>query len=217
MNHFYRIGLWNANGLAKHCQDLKLFISYNKLDIVLISETHFTNLSYFKIPDFTTYITNHPDNTAHGGTAIIIKTSIKHFENPKYQLEFLQGTSVTVEDWQGPLTLSSVYCPPRHNITSNQFNDFFNTLGHRFLSGGDYNAKHQMWGSRINNPRGRQLARAMLDNNLNPISTAEPTYWPTDLNKLPDLLDFLWLKVYQTTVCKLNQISTSRLTILLLF
>lgn len=28
-------------------------------------------------------------------------------------------------------------------------------------------------------------------NNLNILSTGKPTYWSTDLNKIPDLLDFI--------------------------
>src|SRR5436190_1777997 len=190
----FLIGLWNANGLAKHNQDIKLFISTHKLDIVLISETHFTDRSFFKIPNFQCYFTLHPDNTAHGGSAVLIRKQIKHYELPKFQEDYLQATSVMVEDWAGPLTVSSVYCPPRHNISHEQFTMFFDTLGTRFLSGGDYNAKHEMWGSRLANPRGRNLLKCMNNNNLTHFSTGEPTYWPTDIQKIPDLLDFFVTK-----------------------
>jgi hypothetical protein len=30
----------------------------------------------------------------------------------------------------------------------------------------------------------------MKSHNLKYLSTGEPTYWPTDMNKLPDLVDF---------------------------
>jgi hypothetical protein len=40
---------------------------------MLIAETHFTNRSYIKIPNYKIYDTKHPDDTAHGGNAIIIK------------------------------------------------------------------------------------------------------------------------------------------------
>jgi hypothetical protein len=33
-----------------------------------------------KIPHYTIYNTRHPDSTAHGGMAIIIKSKIKHYE-----------------------------------------------------------------------------------------------------------------------------------------
>lgn len=190
----FLIGLWNANGLAKHNQDIQHFLSTHKIDIMLVSETHFTDRSYFKVPNYQCYYTLHPDNTAHGGSAVLIRKQIKHYELPKYEEDYLQATTVVVEDWAGPLTISAVYCPPRHNISHQQFSMFFNTLGPRFLSGGDYNAKHQLWGSRLANPRGRNLLTCMNGGNLNHFSTGEPTYWPTDIQKTPDLLDFFVTK-----------------------
>ena len=67
------ISIWNANGLASKSQELKTFLNNENIDIMLISETHFTNKSYLKIYNHNTYFTNHPDGKAQGGTAIIIK------------------------------------------------------------------------------------------------------------------------------------------------
>jgi hypothetical protein len=55
---------------------------------------------------------------------------------------------------------------------------------------GDWNAKHTARGSRLITPKGRNLLNVIQQHNLNYISTGEPTYWPTALNKIPDLLDF---------------------------
>lgn len=188
------IALWNANGLTQHAEEVKTFINIRNIDIMLISETHFTIKSYFKLPKYSIYNTAHPDGTAHGGTAIIIKNSIKHYEQPKYRKEHLQSTSIIIEDWFGPLTIAAVYCPPKHSITKSQFEEFFQTLGNKFIIGGDYNSKHTFWGSRLINPRGRQLYLAMENRNLKHISTGEPTYWPSDIKKIPDLLDFYIIK-----------------------
>lgn len=114
---------------------------------MLISETHFTSRSYLKIPNYSTYHTNHPDSTAHGGTAILIKNKVKHYQSSPYREEQLQATSITVEDWISPITLAAVYCPPKYNIKMDFFTKFFRTLGNRFVAGGDYNAKHVQWGS----------------------------------------------------------------------
>jgi hypothetical protein len=59
-----------------------------------------------------------------------------------------------------------------------------------FIAGGDYNAKHTDWGSKLITPRGRELFNTMEWNNLKYLSTGELTYWPSDRNKLPDLVDF---------------------------
>jgi hypothetical protein len=42
MANFLRLALWNANGLIQHAEELKTFISLHNIDVMLISETHFT-------------------------------------------------------------------------------------------------------------------------------------------------------------------------------
>jgi len=84
----------------------------------------------------------HPDGKAHGGTAIIIRSSIKHYEIDKHQRDFLQATSVMMETWNGCITISAVYSPPKHTIKSEQYIKFLKTLGNRFIAAGEYNAKH---------------------------------------------------------------------------
>jgi hypothetical protein len=60
MVKFLRIALWNVNGLAQHTDEIQLFLQQNKINISLISETHFTMKSYFKTPHYNMYYTNHP-------------------------------------------------------------------------------------------------------------------------------------------------------------
>lgn len=156
---------------------------------MLISKTHFTARSYLRIPQYEIYSTRHPDGTAHGGTAVIIRSASKHHVCRNFQTEYLQATNVSIDDWLGPITISAVYSTPRHSIKEEQYSAFFKIRGDRFLAGGDYNAKHQRWGSRLTTPKGRQLVKSMDINNLNHLSTGEPTYWPTDPNKIPNVLD----------------------------
>jgi exonuclease III len=73
-----RISAWNANGLPNHTQKIILYLNINKIDILLISETHATDRTHVKIPYYTVYYANHPDNQAHAGAAIIIRTALKH-------------------------------------------------------------------------------------------------------------------------------------------
>jgi endonuclease/exonuclease/phosphatase family metal-dependent hydrolase len=190
MAPFLQHALWNANGLHQHSEELKTFLSLLNTDIMLISETHFTDKSYLRLPNYTGYHSNHPAGTARGGSAIIIKHSIKHHQLNNHSEDFLQATSVSVEDYTGPLTVSAVYLPPKLTVKHGQLAAFYNTLGHRFIAGGDYNAKHTAWGSRLISPRGREVLKTMKQVNLNNISTGEPTYWPSNCNKLSDLLDF---------------------------
>lgn len=74
------------------------------------------------------YNTNYPNNAACGGSAVLIKNSIQHHELLKLQEDYILATSIIVEDWTGPIVLSAVYCPTPPNITSQPFNDYFDTF-----------------------------------------------------------------------------------------
>ena len=136
----------------------------------------------------------HPDGTAHGGSAILIKSRVHHYEGTHFCTQQIQSTNIVIEDWVGELQISAIYSPPKHSLKKEDYELFFKTLGSRFLAGGDYNAKHTHWGSRLISPKGRQLLYAIESLNFNVISTGEPTYWPTDTNKTPDLIDFFVTK-----------------------
>jgi hypothetical protein len=64
----------------QHREEPKIFLHDQLIDIMLISETHFTDKSFLKIPDYNLYHTNHPDNTADAGSAVLIKNSIDHYQ-----------------------------------------------------------------------------------------------------------------------------------------
>jgi len=88
------------------------------------------------------------------------------------------------------ITIAAIYSPPRHVISSVEYEDFLLHFGPHFLLAGDWNAKHITWGSRLTTPKGRNLLHVIQNNNHNYLSTGEPTYWPADLKKSPELLDF---------------------------
>ncbi|GBP15703.1 Probable RNA-directed DNA polymerase from transposon X-element [Eumeta japonica] len=88
------------------------------------------------------------------------------------------------------MVIASVYCPPRFTISADQYEEFYKSLGTRFLAAGDYNAKHTYWGSRLITPRGRTLFNTITKMGLDVISSGEPTYWPSDRQKIPDVIDF---------------------------
>ena len=108
-----------------------------------------------------------------------------------FQKDYIEATSIEIKDRKyGPTVLSATYCPPKHSISKEKFIEYFEILGRRFIVGGDYNAKQPSWGSRLTTTRGRELQKAMIDNNYEQLSTGQPTYWPTDRNKMPNVLDF---------------------------
>lgn len=105
--------------------------------------------------------------------------------------EKLQATSIKVMfgDKMGKQPYLQ-YTYHRNTVTESDFNLYFATLGSRFISGGDWNAKHTYWSSRLINPRGRQLYKPIQRLGLHCMTTRKPTYCPTNSNRIPDLLDF---------------------------
>ena len=43
------------------------------------------------------------------------------------------------------------------------------------------------------------MSNVLLEKNYSFLSTGTPTYWPTDENKIPDLLDFFIINRISTT------------------
>jgi hypothetical protein len=58
-----------------------------------------------------------------------------------------------VENSVGFLAIPAVYLPPKHTVKEKQLKYFYNTPGHQFIAGGDYNAKHTDWESRLVHPK----------------------------------------------------------------
>ena len=54
---------------------------------------------------------------------------------------------------------------------------------------------HRLGGARLTTPKGSTLFSAISGNNCTHYSTGEPTYWPTEPRKLPDLIDFFVARV----------------------
>jgi hypothetical protein len=121
---------------------------------------------------------------------VIVRKRLKHYLETAFSTEHIQATSIALKDHLGELSITAVYSPPKHNIKTTDYVKFFQTLGYRFNAGGDYNAKNTYWGSRTNTTKGRELYKAIKNNNLQHLSSGQPTYWPSDTAKQPDLQDF---------------------------
>jgi hypothetical protein len=88
-------------------------------------------------------------------------------------------------------------------ISTQEYQHYFNTLGSHFIAAGDWNAKHTNWGSRLITQKGKNLLGAIHQDDLNRLSTGEPTYWPADRNKIPDL-DFAIINRIPTIHCDIK-------------
>lgn len=89
--------LWNANGVMQHFAELEYTLHDKRIDIALITETHLKSYTRFYIHGYTVYRADHPSDRSHGGTAIVIKSSLKHDHILTNQsTNFLQACAVAV-------------------------------------------------------------------------------------------------------------------------
>jgi hypothetical protein len=187
--------LWNSNGLIAKRDELENFLHEEAVDIGLITETHSSNRFFLKkLRGYTVHACNHPSGKAQGGSAVIVKNNINHTIEEPVSSDAVQATIIRIRLHDTDTAVAAVYCSPNKKIAKMDYDNLFCTIGCKWIIGGDFNAKHEDWGSRFTNHRGRELKKAIIGAQANIVSSFQPTYWPSDLNKLPDLIDFYIIK-----------------------
>ena len=92
------------------------------------------------------------------------------------------------------MSVSAVHSPPRYNINNEAYIEILADLEKTFIAGGDFNAKHISWGSIYSSTKGRELLRAGESLHCSFLSSGSHSYWPTDINRYPDVIDFFVTK-----------------------
>jgi hypothetical protein len=113
----------------KHKLELENFLILHIIDVALISETHFTTRTMFKIPACKIYHIPHPDDTAHGRAADIIRSTVPHHELSHYQTPKIQAASIQINVSSWPFTATAIYSPPRHAMSTEEYTEFLQSLG----------------------------------------------------------------------------------------
>lgn len=196
---------WNANGLSP-AKLLAFSATMERLrsDVILFSETHYARESRSYVKGYRMYHSRHPSNKARGGASIAIRECIKHSIIKVIETERFQAVIIQIESSMGPFAVGAVYAPPRHCCITANYTELFESLGPRFIIGGDWNAKNVRWASRLTNGKGICLEKAVDLIGGDFITPGKPTFYPADETKEPDLLDFFVfnnLTLNNKTVC----------------
>ncbi len=200
--------LWNANGILQRWHELNQFLSENGIEIALVSETHLLPQQHLrKFPGYAMYSCHHPSGNARGGSLVLVKNHIKHTDLGTYSTSGLQASVISVTLRNVKVNVGALYCPPNSRLDCKEFCALFSTLGDCWLLGGDFNAKHPLWGSRLTTPRGRQLFTAIHQFKGKVIAPSEPTHWPIDNSKQPDIIDFFVSRNFSSSYTKIECIS----------
>ncbi|GFW58600.1 hypothetical protein TNCV_1579321 [Trichonephila clavipes] len=114
-----RIAAWNANGVRSRIVELRDFINKHSIDIILLQETLLKPGVSIRVPNYTLYRNDREtQNFPSGGTAILIKSSLKHHHLPTPSLGTVETTIVVLTPpGENPLLVASIYIPhpPPHS------------------------------------------------------------------------------------------------------
>ena len=190
-NHI-KVVSWNANGILHKKAELCDFLAKHSVDAILIQETFLKPHNKFKVPHFKIY-RNDRLSGPKGGTAVLIKNHLKHFELHTPQTTDLETTSVQIRLANTNLRLISAYISPYKKPHLADFKAFFTPTGTPIIIGGDFNCKNRIWCNLVTNAKGRAL-QTIADSLLFTIHPPnEATFFGNNCI-VPDFLDLFLSK-----------------------
>jgi hypothetical protein len=134
-----------------------------------------------------------------GGVAILLRNKIKHQHFPIPVLQSLEATAVLINFNNRSILIVSAYQPPSRTMHIADYDKLMN-LHNNIIMAGDLNSKHTNWGCRVSNPNGIKLHKYISTSTCIVSAPSSPTYFPSDMNRLADILDILVTKSIQFNV-----------------
>ncbi|KAL4144088.1 hypothetical protein QTP88_006318 [Uroleucon formosanum] len=186
----------NADGLKNKRNTLLAFLTHHNIDIACITETHLSSLDEIKFPGYIPHRTDRvTQSRAMGGVAILVRARIKQQVIPNLNLLSLEAVAVLIKLNNRYVTIVSAYQPPSRQMQMSDYDKVMN-LDNSIIMAGDLNAKHTNWGCRVINPNGTKLLSFIANTPYTNYAPNEPTYFPSDVNRQPDILDILLIKSF---------------------
>lgn len=178
---------WNSNGINNKKEELINFLHHYNVDIACIVETHLNKNNKLLIPNYTVYRADRSE-TKGGGVLIAVKSCYNHYQTHLPDSPGIEAIAININLNNQSWKIIAAYKPPSVKIQNANIQNYFQPSENTLLLG-DLNAKHTSWGCKINNQDGKILANLINQSNLRIISPSEPTYYPYDRLRQPDILD----------------------------
>ncbi len=154
-------------------------------DIILINSHGLTDNKTLHLHTYTTYTTN-TNNELHDGSAVLIKTNIKHKITNDFDTDILQVT--TVDTSTGPVHIATTYLPPRRPfLPITDFHKLASNSEPTYILG-DLNAKHPSLNNNTTNTVGRGIDMFINTNKLIHLGPNFPTYISHNSQTTPDII-----------------------------
>jgi hypothetical protein len=118
-----------------------------------------------------------------GGVAILVRKKIKH-----HHIQSFEAIGVLIHINNKSILIVGAYQPPSLLMHITDYEKVMN-LNNNVIMASDLNSKHTNWGCRVVNPNGNKLQKYISDTACTISAPSKPTYFPYDINRLPDILD----------------------------
>lgn len=151
-----RIATWNVNGLKKRIAELEIFLDEHDIEVMLLSETHLKASDWVNVRGYQ-MIRKDRLGKVGGGVAVLFKKGkcVREINIDIAGVEAVAGELLINDKLT---TVVAIYWAPSKVLEEGSLAKILKMDG-TIIVGGDWNAKHPMWGARTTNRSGRALRR----------------------------------------------------------
>ena len=146
---------WNCRGLKPNYEEIKSLLHDNIPQVACLQETYLKDTDNVTFKGYVSYnkmAISPVDGRAIGGSSILIKSDV-----PQEHILLntpLQALAMRVT-LHKPITICSVYIPPKYKLTDRELDNLLDQLPSPVLLLGDFNAHNIIWGNNETDNRGK--------------------------------------------------------------
>ena len=165
---------WNCRGLKINLIELSLLVQAFFPVAFCLQETHLKETDQINLKNYSLYSTYvKEDESAAGGSSIFVQNNVIH---SKINLQTdLQAVAVRLS-LNKTITLCSIYIPPNAILEQNKLKMLIDQLPSPFLLMGDFNAHNPIWGSNMQNNKGKTIEDLLNQEGLCIFNDGSDTY-----------------------------------------
>ena len=165
---------WNLNGLRTRLPRLQSLVSELQPKIIAIQEHKMNDISFNFIRGYNTYSFCRPV-AGGGGVSIAVCQSLPSVQIPLQTN--LEAVACKIYFNNLSLHLCNVYFNDQAQIDVQNLGQLIDAIPSPKLILGDFNAKHQSWGSPTSDARGDMVSQVFLNHYLHLLNDGSPTYY----------------------------------------
>ena len=176
----FKTATWNARSIFRKKLEFINFLEEEKIDVIAVTETHLQPHMSFNLPNHSFIRLDR--QTAQGGIGIAVHRNVKFRTLTLPNTWFIEAAGIEIFTTQGNFKFLAAYCPKQAKdsdgtsaVLRQELRSLRNTSGH-FITAGDLNAKHQVWGNQRGNKNGQILWEAAQNGLFTIAHPFQPTF-----------------------------------------